>query len=85
MQSSPAQLPLADLVEGLRVKQRIAVDDDFSLLRRFQKVETAQQGRFAGAGGTDDRQHLALLQRKTDIFENLGFAEALLNVFYLQH
>ena len=61
----------------MRTGQNLSVYQDLAFIRRFQKVQTPQQRGFAAAGGTDDGQHLALLQRKADALQNIHRAEAL--------
>ena len=67
------------------VKDHVAVDDDLALVGELQRVETAQQRRLAGAGGTDDGQHLALLEGEVDALEDFGLAEALIDIFHFQN
>ena len=44
------------------------IDTNNSTIRSLQEIQAAQHGRLTAAGRTDDRQHLTLLQRKTDVF-----------------
>ena len=55
-------LPLGGGIGG--VKNQIARHRDGTLLRLLQEIQAPQQGGFAGAGGADDGQGLALLQIK---------------------
>ena len=50
------------------IKQSLSIDTNDSTIRSLQKIQTAQHGRLTAAGRTDDRQHLALLQGKADVF-----------------
>ena len=74
-------LALGAFVGG--VPQRFAAHDDAPGIGGFQKIQAAQQCRFARTAGTDDRQRLALLQVKGNIFQHLGGAEALADVLDL--
>ena len=51
-----------------RIKQSLSIDTNDSTIRSLQEIQAAQHGRLTAAGRTDDRQHLTLLQRKTDVF-----------------
>ena len=53
------------------------------MIRPLQEIQAAEQGRLAGAGRADDGKGLPLLQRKTDIAEDLGVPEVLFYVLDL--
>ena len=76
-------LPLGGGIGG--VKNQIARHRDGTLLRLLQEIQAPQQGGFAGAGGADDGQGLALLQIKADVLQHPGGAEMLFNVMYFQN
>ena len=67
------------------VEQCLAVYDDLTLIRGFEKIQAAQQRGLARAGRADDGKRLAALQCKTDVFKHLGRAEVLIKVLYLQN
>ena len=48
---------------------------------RFQPVQTAQKGAFAGTARTDDADHFLLLDVHVDIFQYLVFTEAFVQMF----
>ena len=48
----------------------LAVDQYLSGGRRFEHVEGTEERTLAGAGRTDDRDHLALVNLETDITEH---------------
>ena len=62
-----------------------ALDADLAAVVAFQPVDTAQDGRLAGAGGADDADHLALLHGRRDALEHLVLAKALVDVGQLDH
>ena len=64
------------------VKDCLVCHADRAVIGGFQEGQTTKQGGLSAAGRTDDRQHVALFQRKADTLENHGFAEALFNIFY---
>ncbi|CAN4014488.1 ABC transporter permease, partial [Dysosmobacter welbionis] len=76
-------LPLGGGISG--VKNQITRHRDGTLLRLLQEIQAPQQGGFAGAGGADDGQGLALLQIKADVLQHPGGAEMLFNVMYFQN
>ena len=47
-----------------------AVDDDGSLVTALESGRNAQEGRLSAAGGTDDRDQLALADREADAVEH---------------
>ncbi|MCY1364956.1 hypothetical protein D9M69_517840 [compost metagenome] len=72
----------ADLAAQRRQVRRLvdhfhAVDYDGAFFMPFQPVEQAQEGGFAGAGGTEDGDHFARLELDTDALEHVGGAIAL--------
>lgn len=46
--------------------------EDMSACRHLQKVQTAQEGGFAGAGGPDDNNNLALFDFRIDTVQCLN-------------
>ncbi len=69
---------------GVRgVKDDAALHGNGAMIRPFQEVQTTEQSRLAGTGGTDDGEGLPLLQGKTDIAEDLRVPEVLFNVLDL--
>ncbi len=67
------------------VKDHIAIDRDGAAVRGLQKVQAPQKGGFAGAGGTDDSQGLALLQREADVLQHTGGPKVLFDIMYFQN
>ena len=55
---------------GVQDGQVLTVEPDVAAVRLFEKVQTAQQGGLAGAGGTDDADHLAFVYVQVDAFED---------------
>ena len=69
----------------VRVKEFLATDGDDALIRGLQEVQAAQQSSLAAAGGTNDGQCLPLFQREADVLQNMGVAEVLFDVLYVQN
>ena len=69
----------------LAAEKSLAIYDDFSFFGGFQKVQAAQKGGLAAAGGADDAQHLPFFQGEGDVFQHVGAAKAFLNVLYFQN
>ena len=65
--------------------ERNLADLDNAGLRFFQQVKAAQQGRFAGAGGTDNRHDFAFTDRQTDIVQHDLIAKTFIKLFYTDH
>ncbi len=65
--------------------ERHVANLDHAGLRLFQQVEAAQQGRFAGAGGADDRHHFAFADSQADIVQHHLVAETFIELFYTDH
>ena len=61
MQPLSANLALFLRGRVVRVKERLAVHQNFPLVGRRQEVEAAKKRRLAAAGRADDRDGLALL------------------------
>ena len=57
-----------------------AVVEDLAARRRLEQVDAAQERRFAGAGGADDGDDIALADGKVDIAQDLVRAEGLAQV-----
>ena len=57
-----------------------AVVEDLAAAGGFQQVDAPQQGGFTGAGSADDGNHVALLDSKVNIPQNLMGAEGLAEV-----
>ncbi|MNZ79287.1 hypothetical protein D3C78_978870 [compost metagenome] len=55
-------------------------NQDFALVRVFQQVDAAQQGGLAGAGGSQDRDHIAIACGQRDALEDLLVAVAFVQV-----
>ena len=51
----------------------------------FKEVESAQEGGFTRAGGTDDTYHVALFDLRIYALENLKAVEAFSQVFNAYH
>ena len=83
MESVFSLFTVGQLCAIVGIEQNMIIYNDFTVIRCFQKVQASQQRGFTAAGGANDSYDLALLQRKRNIFQNLCFAKALLNVFYL--
>src|SRR5580698_5224521 len=71
-------------------RRRIALDpralhQDCAGVVAFQAVDTAQDGRFAGARRADDADHLALLDRGADALQHLERTEAFVDIAKLDH
>ena len=64
------------------VKQHFVLYGDGAGVRRFQKIQTTQQGGFAAAGGADDGKGLPLLQREADVIEDLRIFKMLFQMLY---
>ena len=65
------------------VEERLPPDDDAAGVGGLQEVQAAQEGGLAAAGGADDGQDLALVQREVDVFQDLGGPEVFFNVLYV--
>ena len=63
----------------------LSADGNGAFVRLFEEVQTAEQGGLAAAGGADDDQNVALIQRKVDPAQNFVAAEALTDVFYFKY
>src|SRR5205085_10452253 len=62
------------------VRDVLAVDDDASLVGTIEACDEAQRGRLAAAGGTEEREELALAERDVDAVERLHSAEVTVQV-----
>src|SRR5439155_27002624 len=62
-----------------------ALDADVAAILAFEPVDTAQNGRLAGARGADDADDLALRNQCGDSLEHLDLAKALVDVLELDH
>ena len=63
----------------------VSLKDNAAAGRLLQTVQAAQKGRFARAGGPDDRHNLALENLLIDASEHLVAAEALMQVLNMDH
>ncbi len=70
MQPFGAQVLLLPRDGMIRIKQSFPPHRDGAVIRRLQKIQTAQKRRLAGAGGTDNRQRAPLLQIKAHVIEH---------------
>ena len=57
-----------------------AVDEDVAGGRLLQVVDAAQQGRFAGAAGADDHDHLPGLDVEVDAAQRLHLAKVFVQI-----
>ena len=55
--------------------QRFTAHCNGAAIHFFQQIDTAKQRGFAGAGRTDYRQHLSILQRKGNVADHLKLPE----------
>src|SRR5262245_64397956 len=62
----------------------LTAQQDASFLVRLQQVQTAQEGRFATAIGTEDNAHVGALDLQIDAAQHLVVAEALFQPLYFQ-
>ena len=76
--------PLAPAA-GEAIADRLAVDHDLALVVLLEQVDAAQQRGLARAAGADDRHDFALADLEVDALEDLGRAEALVDVVRAQH
>ena len=67
---------VADVVSHLN-----AVDDDAALLVLFQAVDHADEGGFAGTGGSEDDHDFAAFDAHADIAHGAEVVEPLMDVF----
>ena len=67
---------------GFRVGQLQAVDAHRTRVERFQAIEAAQEGRFAGAGRADHHQHFALGHRGGDVIHRPHYLTTGVEDFY---
>src|SRR5699024_1715375 len=84
------QAALADLGVALGgmvgcVEQGLAVYNDLARVRGLEEVQAAQQGGLARAGRADDGKRLAAVERKADVVQHLGRAEALVDMIYFKN
>ncbi|KPM82573.1 hypothetical protein AOR10_24605, partial [Vibrio alginolyticus] len=63
---------------------RLAVDDQVALVGLLEQVHAAQKGALAGAGGSDQGDHVALVGLERQPLEDFGIAEALGDVAHFQ-
>src|SRR6185437_1383266 len=79
----PAQQRTAAIAE---LAGRATDDFDLTALRMFQQPADMQQRRLAGAGGRDQRDHLAAEYREIGVLEHMdeGFALAIMPVHSLE-
>ena len=80
-----ADLPPQAVEVGTAGMHVDAVDADAAALDRLQAVDAHQQGRLAGTGAADDRQHLALVHPQVDTLDHLELAVGLVHVADLDH
>ena len=62
-----------------------AVEDDAAGGRILHTIETAEQGRFAAAGGTENAHDVALVDGEIDPLQDLVCPKALFQVNYVDH
>jgi hypothetical protein len=71
----------ADRVEVLQiVVEDDAVDDDLARIMRFEAIQGAQEGRFAGSGRPDDRRHLSFVEGRRNVLQRVEGAETLVDL-----
>ena len=70
-----------DLIDVFLV-QFYAVDKNLTGGRLFQHIKTAQEGTFAGTGGSDNADHFAILDGLIDTLQWEGFREGLDDIRY---
>ncbi|SBL72341.1 Uncharacterised protein [Klebsiella oxytoca] len=70
---------------NLRVVDLQTIDDQLAAGNLFEFVNTAQQGRFTGAGRPDNHHDFALVDLQIDIMQHFGWAKVLGNVFKFNH
>ncbi len=75
LRSAMRSLSLVSLVDAG------AVDGDAAALRLHERVDAAQDGRFARAGGADDGDRIALADGQVDALQHLCLAEGQMHVF----
>jgi hypothetical protein len=68
-------LPPGGRISG--VEEDLVPDGDAPLVRRLQEIEASQKRGLAGAGGADDGQGLAGIQREADVPEHFGIPKGL--------
>src|SRR5690348_10440531 len=78
--------PLAYLGDvRLLIENVDAIDVNGPPARMLQQIETAQKGALAGSRGADDRDDLALLDLRGDVFQNGKGAEGFRKMFDFDH
>ena len=60
--------------------QWLSINANITGINGFQTVDGTAHGGFAGAGRTDDDQHLALLDGEVDVLEHMQITVVLFNV-----
>ena len=68
-------LPPGGRISG--VEEDLVPDGDAPLVRRLQEIKASQKRGLAGAGGADDGQGLAGIQREADVPEHFGIPKGL--------
>ena len=63
--------------------QRLPTQGDGAGIDRLQLGDTAQEGTLSGTGGSDDRQHFALIHGNRNPFQYFISIKALSNLFRL--
>ncbi|MNL64391.1 hypothetical protein D3C87_1886010 [compost metagenome] len=61
------------------------VNQDLAARKRFQRVDTTQEGTFAGAGRADDADHFVGRDFAGDATQYVAFAELFLQIMYANH
>ena len=70
-------LPPFDAVPASADFEMLLADADLAAIRHFKKIEAPKKRALARAGSANDRDHVALLGRQRNAFQDLGRAEAL--------
>jgi hypothetical protein len=53
---------------------------DHARIRRFQQIDAAQKGTFAGAGRPQNAHHLAVIHLQTDVLQGMEMVEVLVHL-----
>ncbi|CAM5237586.1 hypothetical protein SALBM311S_11569 [Streptomyces alboniger] len=78
-------LQLVELVATLPVADQVAVDVQSAGADLLQVVDAPQEGRLAGAGRTDQAEHLARVHLQVDALEDVREPEGLVHALGLDH